>query len=68
MYMYMYMYMYTIGQAEVKLWEKNDWYIELFHFSGLCNMFECLFLTLEKEEEEGPRPAILLEIPNWNSY
>ena len=51
MYMYMYMYMYTIGQAEVKLWEKNDWYIEFFHFSGLCNMlFECL---LKKKKKKG---------------
>ena len=49
---------------------KNDLYIELFHFSGLCDMlFEWFFFEKEQQQqEEGPRPAILLEMPNWNQH
>ena len=36
--------------------KKNDWYIELFHFSGLCNMlFECLFFNSWKRWRKRAR-------------
>ena len=41
--------------------KKNDWYVELFHFSGLCNMlFEWLFFNSWKRGRRRGRACYFL--------